>query len=406
MARLGATNPAIPEPSEEQWDELWLQSVFENVNITFTTNPYWSRIWVFQELALATEAIVTAGSHSIPLDHFLGVVQKVEKLPVSYEEASANVFFFRQVQDIRRRRQKKQLGELLSELRSQSSDPRDIVYALLGITTIGVDYEKEANEVFWDAMLECTTPWYLFGFLFDRLTMMMDKNQVRPTTLGLVEYARSKRTSERHKQGAGLALETSMAIGYLQLWFMDEMVYDEPEKRLSDFLTKVKRIGWLQFCGRGNIQLTYFVYSAMIGFILAMRRRKGMEVDRSVCREVLLQEICSAGIPSPWRCRRHGSGFPQYFCGEFLYSVEDWDLGCNRSDLWTLCGMCKLERVDELPIPGVGDDADFIWRPDGVGLTLVVKRLVGRYTFRDENGWVSEPKLKLVMTLEHIYDRE
>lgn len=174
-----ATDLVVPEVSLEQTDKLWSRFVSDDVHLTFPGDPYWTRTWVLQECILAKEGLVTAGSHSIPLDHFLVVVRGINFSRSNEPHASSD--FFEVVYDMRRHRKQKQLWQLLSKLRSKSSDPRDIVYALLGITTVGdscrpaieyiaVDYNKKTSNVCFDAILECATPWYRYDALLDGLT--------------------------------------------------------------------------------------------------------------------------------------------------------------------------------------------------------------------------------------------
>ncbi|CAG8981965.1 hypothetical protein HYALB_00004828 [Hymenoscyphus albidus] len=107
---------------------------------------YWWRIWVIQEIALAKKATVFCGDESIPW----------EELDRTKLRADTNSWRSSGLQLSRyspNTNASPLLELLLSHKSKKSTDPRDKVFALIGIsssrTTFGaIDYEKDVREVY------------------------------------------------------------------------------------------------------------------------------------------------------------------------------------------------------------------------------------------------------------------
>jgi ankyrin repeat protein len=108
--------------------------------------PYWERLWVFQELVLATDVVILCGSKSVSWNSFanfvLGVVSggdqagPREKQNYEYDMSikSSAFYMFQLVRDAKA--QSEQLGLFDHVVRSRKlhcSEPRDRVYALLSV---------------------------------------------------------------------------------------------------------------------------------------------------------------------------------------------------------------------------------------------------------------------------------
>ena len=127
--------------------------------------PYWERLWVFQELVLATDVVILCGSKSVPWNSFanfvLGVVSRGDQAPLrekqnyEYEMSvkSSAFYMFQLVRDAKA--QSEQLGLFDYVVRSgklHCSEPRDRVYAVLSVVqlkdgTLTADYLVSLPEL-------------------------------------------------------------------------------------------------------------------------------------------------------------------------------------------------------------------------------------------------------------------
>lgn len=231
---------------------------------------------------------------------------------------------------------------------------------------------------------------------------MMGESHVRLTPIQLAWYARDQSTSERHRRGAELALETCNALESLQLWFMDEIGHDAPERLLYEFCRKLKRLlsqlrdhPHTMHEQQGD---TYLQSSVIMGFALVLHRYRGMNTHYMGCRRCLLHESCGAGYPSQWRCRRHTPGLGCKPWANFSYSSDNLNNGLiaytgHTRPVSTLCGVCKLEPVDGLSATGPGADAHFTWHIPEVGVDMIVMRTVHEYSNGRGRPKVPQPEL-------------
>uniref|UniRef100_L2FF75 Heterokaryon incompatibility protein n=1 Tax=Colletotrichum fructicola (strain Nara gc5) TaxID=1213859 RepID=L2FF75_COLFN len=123
---------------------------------------YFSRFWVLQEVALARRAILICGKHSIPWS--LMEIQKLDRLGLlryskvtGYHPILSGLDRLPPVLDFRAPafRDPSKLLQLLETTRgSRASDPRDKVFALLGLLTcpesdgLVADYTKSTAEIY------------------------------------------------------------------------------------------------------------------------------------------------------------------------------------------------------------------------------------------------------------------
>ncbi|GAB7328556.1 hypothetical protein MBLNU13_g00510t1 [Cladosporium sp. NU13] len=101
------------------------------------TRAYWRRLWVFQELRLGRNIRLMCGSKLVSWEHYDIFMQKVAESSGDAAETIRHSPAMRMV-DLSHQSQDATLWELLqktSDLRC--SDPRDRVFAILGVTTIG-----------------------------------------------------------------------------------------------------------------------------------------------------------------------------------------------------------------------------------------------------------------------------
>jgi hypothetical protein len=112
-----------------------------------TGREYWTRLWIVQELALASDVLVVCGSESVEweiLEPWFGVGSLTHRLDVLKKN---------------RRGGSCPLVRLLKDFGdSKCKDPKDLVYGLLGLATdpaiekIPIDYEKSIYEMYADLM--------------------------------------------------------------------------------------------------------------------------------------------------------------------------------------------------------------------------------------------------------------
>lgn len=129
---------------------------------TLFQRPWSSRIWTFQEaLAANAESIVMCGSTTVPWQNMLIGLRDLLKRARSYPDASMHrLRHFLEVHRLHKTSQKITLEQLiLASSNRKATDPRDYVYALLGLINddsfegIEPDYTQSASWTFQKAMV-------------------------------------------------------------------------------------------------------------------------------------------------------------------------------------------------------------------------------------------------------------
>lgn len=144
----------------------------------FSCRGYWSRMWIIQEVAMAENLVVCCGSKSIPWPtiiqamSMLKFVRERSTSPAVYTDTLDSIIAYNTpsiLNALRRTRDKPKTASwmltLLNEFRtSKSTDPRDKIFALLGLLvdpkisyskTIRIDYALPVIEVFTDVVQFC-----------------------------------------------------------------------------------------------------------------------------------------------------------------------------------------------------------------------------------------------------------
>ena len=113
------------------------------------SRPYWTRVWIIQELAAASSIIILCGRHMIPWDIF--PKDSPPKSVAVANEISNDMLEtgFRKLREFRTDKLARKPISLLDALyRSQSTlstDPKDKLYALLGLVFDGDSFIPEPN---------------------------------------------------------------------------------------------------------------------------------------------------------------------------------------------------------------------------------------------------------------------
>jgi len=155
--------------SAQFWLHPWhvVQPTLEDINIyqnelrkgmeLILARPWFRRIWILQEIANARAAIVLCGKKSVSTRIFAQVPSLIELQPHPHCQAVLDI-----MPGLSRKEswwgQKRNLQTLLVKFRkSEATDERDIIYALLGISSDACksdillpDYTKSLQQVIWD----------------------------------------------------------------------------------------------------------------------------------------------------------------------------------------------------------------------------------------------------------------
>ncbi|KAH8760794.1 heterokaryon incompatibility protein-domain-containing protein [Hyaloscypha finlandica] len=116
----------------------------------FFTQAYWRRVWVIQEVAVATEVTVLCGSYEIPWDDVAAVLAMWKKnpdiVPID-KRAYLKAMHLAEFRD--RFLVKREPISLLDAMRwsyqTEATDPRDKIFALLGLCHDGATYVPVPN---------------------------------------------------------------------------------------------------------------------------------------------------------------------------------------------------------------------------------------------------------------------
>lgn len=125
----------------------------------FLGQPYWARVWILQELALAKSSIVQYGKLSLPLESVLDFLRRLHgqgyrELEVYTGNISYKVLGLEGVVREWRRGTNDLVTLLACSLENLATDPRDRVFALSGLASqdaqeaIIPDYHKTLEEVY------------------------------------------------------------------------------------------------------------------------------------------------------------------------------------------------------------------------------------------------------------------
>ena len=116
----------------------------------FFSNAYWRRVWVIQEVTVATKVTVLCGTYEIPWDDVATILARWRKIPESVPLGKRSYLKAMHLVDFRDRfRVKREPISLLDAMRwsyqTEATDPRDKIFALLGICHDGATYVPVPN---------------------------------------------------------------------------------------------------------------------------------------------------------------------------------------------------------------------------------------------------------------------
>jgi hypothetical protein len=116
----------------------------------FFSNAYWRRVWVIQEVTVATKVTILCGTCVIPWDDVATILTKWRKTPESVPLGKRSYLKAMHLVDFRDRfRVKREPISLLDAMRwsyqTEATDPRDKIFALLGLCHDGATYVPVPN---------------------------------------------------------------------------------------------------------------------------------------------------------------------------------------------------------------------------------------------------------------------
>jgi hypothetical protein len=149
----------------------------------FFDNPYWSRVWIFQEIVLASRLLFVHGSTSLPLEYlelacsYLIGIRSIEAKPVYqhfmdpeiFSALTGSMLFPKGAMAPIENARKAMLSRTTNEIKAlkgddafhaliyvsttrECSDPRDYIYGVIGLTNYRIipDYSKDFLSVLTD----------------------------------------------------------------------------------------------------------------------------------------------------------------------------------------------------------------------------------------------------------------
>ncbi len=144
VAPVSDSDDYFRERSQSWVDKGW--DIFEE----FFSNAYWRRVWVIQEVTVATKVTVLCGTREIPWDDVATILMRWRKTPERIPLGKRSYLKAMHLADFRHRfRFKREPISLLDAMRwsyqTEATDPRDKIFALLGICHDGATYVPVPN---------------------------------------------------------------------------------------------------------------------------------------------------------------------------------------------------------------------------------------------------------------------
>ncbi|KAB8205093.1 heterokaryon incompatibility protein-domain-containing protein [Aspergillus parasiticus] len=169
-------------------DQGSLDEVMEALRLFLSAVKWWKRVWVIQEVVIASRIMILYGSMIAPWEMFVKAANRVHGNPqmqipsLAGNDTKVLVEFsrrIRSIESIRARWQSPKRITLLQLLRQfsgrEATDPRDKVYALLGLAkdepTVEPNYAASELDVFVDTALDIISRSKSLGVLAGDFTM-------------------------------------------------------------------------------------------------------------------------------------------------------------------------------------------------------------------------------------------
>jgi hypothetical protein len=176
------------EPSDlsakRRLEEILIEPSWPAVTNLLSSRSYFLRLWIIQEVALASKALVACGDHRIDWKTFFEAAVFVWSCPALVKGWNS-LRILHQIVEIGSMtfdEFPRSMSGLLGKFpNSQATEPRDYVYALLGLPQrrllgcdICVDYSKAVGKVFQDATEYC--------FAQDQQLWLFERQSIEPSS--------------------------------------------------------------------------------------------------------------------------------------------------------------------------------------------------------------------------------
>lgn len=289
-------------------------------------NPYWTRVWIVQEVVVARRVCVTCQDNLIPLEELAFLFSRFWEGSMIDKPRIWALCNMRDATTMSRKKSLK-LSTILMDSqfsRYQSSRPADRLYGMLGLVqgnkdgssptdNIQVDYGKPILHILLDAMFEAS-PDRLHDCI--RLPRCLGGRNTYDSHSLLESYITDSKTTQRHKEFAQLALQTLEAV---------KIINSVPGAPGKDVMLAISHDGYLSSTARGRARRpTTAQCAAIIGIVIA-RSSSGPLAHWKARRR-------SRGeASSPWRCVAHQSvditprGVPSYESLIRISQRGSWD---------------------------------------------------------------------------------
>lgn len=287
---------------------------------TLLTFPFWQRVWIIQEVVLASHGTLLAGTASMPLDAFLTkllpLLESSELSSLPAVPSIKRIHYYRT-----KHRPRIALFRLLKDFQqTQCTQPADRVYGLLSLVPYPIDLAnrldlrkgKPASNVFWDVVLECSFPVFSLENIVTVLGPMYSESYPAAYLTSLERYALDATTSSTHRAQADMVLSVVRAAHVLMKKFVPLDLYSS------------QPVEWVRVFGRiisrgpvilANPEFTEFGYFERFHWFF----RVGIELARftaPTCGCIIADAAPSSGM-GEWKER---SGF-----WDLKWSVvQDW----------------------------------------------------------------------------------
>lgn len=233
-------NAVVDDSSLEHTKYLRMRKYLQNSNFknsvdTLVNLEWWHRLWVYQESILPTSLILHQGLHSIAFENLWKAIRLLlylsdlnlptfAQVPQSIDKGRGTYSLLAGIRQERNRRHipgypgiaNEWLANLESLATRSASDPRDVIYAALGLTTgppkITPDYSKSVMDVYTSAARQTIkhyddlTILSMCGGIMDRARLWADRwlgssPQVRKLNAPLPTWA--PLWGEQNRKGIG-----------------------------------------------------------------------------------------------------------------------------------------------------------------------------------------------------------
>ncbi|KAI1612012.1 heterokaryon incompatibility protein-domain-containing protein [Exophiala viscosa] len=329
--------------------------------------PYWQRLWVVQEVALARAATPVCGAFSISIEYFEkhlrnNMASSMLSHPLSARQRTSartgpvtatllRLIFLRQIGG------RKPLWKLLDEFcMGQCTEPRDKVYSLLGLVqgdnntyhirnSIRVDYGKPVQDIVWDALFECDAPDTRMGIIMHRLASSLSMD-LRAVFAWLAAYETRISTDQVHSQYSAVAMHVAKEVKAAAL-----------------------ATGVLDICGNTYVKSPESTFTSHKTLATRPKLKNAIKVGLALARmSGLPWKTILSEYRSPWLCRasRVSIWTSDHTCSTLCRTCHDKQSELLRTGHWS-----NLFRLHyKLPALGTPDTMRtlYFFVDDGLGV--------------------------------------